>query len=60
MCAQSILTYHMKHVFPMIIYSICVSRDNLISQLQERISDLTLFLEEERLNHKQTKQKVRP
>ncbi|XP_052236733.1 myosin-3-like isoform X2 [Dreissena polymorpha] len=32
-------------------------RDNLISQLQERISDLTLFLEEERLNHKQTKQK---
>ncbi|XP_053385930.1 flagellum-associated coiled-coil domain-containing protein 1-like isoform X3 [Mercenaria mercenaria] len=32
-------------------------RDNLISQLQERISDLTLYLEEERLNHKQTKLK---
>ncbi|XP_060575551.1 RB1-inducible coiled-coil protein 1-like [Ruditapes philippinarum] len=33
-------------------------RDNLISQLQERISDLTLYLEEERLNHKQTKLKA--
>ncbi|KAL4217347.1 hypothetical protein ACF0H5_023798 [Mactra antiquata] len=32
-------------------------RDNLISQLQERISDLNLYLEEERLNHKQTKLK---
>ncbi|KAK3787808.1 hypothetical protein RRG08_038512 [Elysia crispata] len=33
-------------------------RDNLIAQLQQQISDLTLYLEEERLNHKQTKQKA--
>jgi len=33
-------------------------RDNLISQLQQQISDLTLYLEEERLNHRQTKQKA--
>ncbi|XP_052814534.1 flagellum-associated coiled-coil domain-containing protein 1-like isoform X2 [Mya arenaria] len=33
-------------------------REGLISDLQNRISDLTLYLEEERLNHKQTKQKA--
>ncbi|XP_071150658.1 flagellum-associated coiled-coil domain-containing protein 1-like isoform X2 [Mytilus edulis] len=33
-------------------------RDSLISQLQQQISDLTLYLEEERLNHKQTKQRA--
>ncbi|XP_055870554.1 flagellum-associated coiled-coil domain-containing protein 1-like isoform X2 [Biomphalaria glabrata] len=33
-------------------------RDSLIGQLQQQISDLTLYLEEERLNHKQTKQKA--
>ncbi|GFO32485.1 Amyotrophic lateral sclerosis 2 chromosomal region candidate gene 12 protein [Plakobranchus ocellatus] len=33
-------------------------RDNLIAQLQQQISDLTLYLEEERLNHRQTKQKA--
>ena len=33
-------------------------RDTLISQLQQQISDLTLYLEEERLNHRQTKAKV--
>ncbi|KAL8623436.1 hypothetical protein ACOMHN_058882 [Nucella lapillus] len=34
------------------------SREGLITQLQQQISDLNLFLEEERLNHKQTKQKA--
>lgn len=33
-------------------------RDSLVAQLQQQISDLTLYLEEERLNHKQTKQKA--
>ncbi|XP_025076669.1 centrosomal protein of 164 kDa-like isoform X3 [Pomacea canaliculata] len=33
-------------------------RDALTAQLQQQISDLTLFLEEERLNHRQTKQKA--
>lgn len=33
-------------------------RDSLIAQLQQQISDLTLYLEEERLNHRQTKQKA--
>ncbi|XP_060076195.1 DNA ligase 1-like [Ylistrum balloti] len=33
-------------------------RDSLVSQLQQQISDLSLFLEEERLNHRQTKQKA--
>lgn len=33
-------------------------RDTLISQLQQQISDLTLYLEEERLNHRQTKAKA--
>ncbi|XP_033728404.1 flagellum-associated coiled-coil domain-containing protein 1-like isoform X2 [Pecten maximus] len=33
-------------------------RDSLISQLQQQISDLSLYLEEERLNHRQTKQKA--
>ncbi|CAL1544318.1 unnamed protein product [Lymnaea stagnalis] len=33
-------------------------RDQLIVQLQQQISDLTLYLEEERLNHKQTKQRA--
>ena len=32
----------------------------MIQQLQEQISDLSLYLEEERVNHRQTKQKVRP
>ncbi|KAK3083253.1 hypothetical protein FSP39_017702 [Pinctada imbricata] len=32
-------------------------RDSLITQLQDQISDLTMYLEEERLNHRQTKQK---
>ncbi|ESP00748.1 hypothetical protein LOTGIDRAFT_173104, partial [Lottia gigantea] len=32
-------------------------RDSLIATLQEQINDLTLYLEEERLNHRQTKQK---
>ena len=32
-------------------------RESLIAQLQQQISDLTLYLEEERLNHKQTKQR---
>lgn len=35
-----------------------VFRDSLVEELQKQISDLTLYLEEERLNHKQTKQKV--
>ncbi|XP_076446046.1 uncharacterized protein LOC143283687 isoform X2 [Babylonia areolata] len=33
-------------------------RDSLIAQLQQQISDLTLYLEEERLNHRQTKQRA--
>ncbi|KAK6165261.1 hypothetical protein SNE40_022219 [Patella caerulea] len=33
-------------------------RDSLIAQLQEQVNDLTLYLEEERLNHRQTKQKA--
>ena len=33
-------------------------RDALIVQLQQQVADLTLFLEEERLNHKATKEKV--
>ncbi|XP_069107703.1 flagellum-associated coiled-coil domain-containing protein 1-like isoform X2 [Argopecten irradians] len=33
-------------------------RDSLIGQLQQQISDLTLYLEEERLNHRQSKQKA--
>ena len=33
-------------------------REALIGQLQQQVSDLTLFLEEERLNHKATKDKV--
>ncbi|XP_071100709.1 flagellum-associated coiled-coil domain-containing protein 1-like isoform X2 [Haliotis cracherodii] len=33
-------------------------RDTLITQLQQQISDLTLYLEEERLNHKQTKHRA--
>merc|ERR1711879_354225 len=33
-------------------------RDSLISQLQQQISDLTLYLEEERLNHRQSKQRA--
>ncbi|KAL5008256.1 hypothetical protein ScPMuIL_013837 [Solemya velum] len=32
-------------------------RDALIARLQQQISDLSLFLEEERLNHRHTKQK---
>lgn len=33
-------------------------RDTMIQQLQEQISDLSLYLEEERVNHRQTKQKA--
>ncbi|XP_061188172.1 centrosomal protein of 112 kDa-like isoform X2 [Saccostrea echinata] len=33
-------------------------RDTIIEQLQQQISDLTLYLEEERVNHRQTKQKA--
>ncbi|XP_041374436.1 centrosomal protein of 164 kDa-like isoform X2 [Gigantopelta aegis] len=33
-------------------------KNNLINQLQEQICNLTLYLEEERLNHKLTKQKA--
>ncbi|XP_070187238.1 flagellum-associated coiled-coil domain-containing protein 1-like isoform X2 [Littorina saxatilis] len=33
-------------------------RDSLTAQLQQQISDLTLYLEEERLNHRQTKQRA--
>ncbi|KAL8592341.1 hypothetical protein ACOMHN_044277 [Nucella lapillus] len=33
-------------------------RDSLIAQLQQQISDLTLYLEEERLNHRQSKQRA--
>ncbi|XP_072032121.1 uncharacterized protein [Amphiura filiformis] len=33
-------------------------QDALIVQLQQQVSDLTLFLEEERLNHKATKEKA--
>ncbi|XP_022112029.1 coiled-coil domain-containing protein 65-like isoform X2 [Acanthaster planci] len=33
-------------------------REALIAQLQQQVSDLTLFLEEERLNHKATKDKL--
>lgn len=36
------------------------NRDTMIQQLQEQISDLSLYLEEERVNHRQTKQKVSP
>ncbi|XP_067686442.1 flagellum-associated coiled-coil domain-containing protein 1-like isoform X2 [Haliotis asinina] len=35
-----------------------IERDTLIAQLQQQISDLTLYLEEERLNHKQTKHRA--
>lgn len=34
------------------------SKDTMIQQLQEQISDLSLYLEEERVNHRQTKQKA--
>ncbi|OWF44605.1 amyotrophic lateral sclerosis 2 chromosomal region candidate gene 12 protein-like isoform X2 [Mizuhopecten yessoensis] len=33
-------------------------RESLVGQLQQQISDLSLYLEEERLNHRQTKQKA--
>ena len=33
-------------------------RDGLIAQLQEQIDDLTVYLEEERLNHKETRKLV--
>lgn len=33
-------------------------RDTMIQQLQGQISDLSLYLEEERVNHRQTKQKA--
>ena len=33
-------------------------RDGLIAQLQEQIDDLTVSLEEERLNHKETRRLV--
>ena len=33
-------------------------RDGLIAELQQQVSDLQLYLEEERLNHRQTKQHV--
>ncbi|XP_071792547.1 uncharacterized protein [Asterias amurensis] len=33
-------------------------QEALIAQLQQQVSDLTLFLEEERLNHKATKEKL--
>lgn len=35
------------------------SSGQLIAELQQQIDDLTLHLEEERLNHKETKRKVR-
>ncbi|BFZ15359.1 hypothetical protein BsWGS_18398 [Bradybaena similaris] len=35
------------------------SRDSLCEQLQQQISDLTLHLEDERLSHKQTRQKAK-
>ncbi|XP_056011377.1 flagellum-associated coiled-coil domain-containing protein 1-like isoform X1 [Ostrea edulis] len=34
------------------------SKDTIIQQLQQQISDLSLYLEEERVNHRQTKQKA--
>ena len=33
-------------------------REQLITTLKEQVSDLSLYLEEERLNHKDTKRKV--
>ena len=33
-------------------------RDSLLDQLQQQIDDLALFLEEERLNHRDTRRKV--
>ncbi|XP_071792548.1 flagellum-associated coiled-coil domain-containing protein 1-like isoform X2 [Asterias amurensis] len=38
--------------------SVDPEREALIAQLQQQVSDLTLFLEEERLNHKATKEKL--
>ncbi|XP_033629333.1 leucine-rich repeat and coiled-coil domain-containing protein 1-like isoform X2 [Asterias rubens] len=38
--------------------SVDPEREALIAQLQQQVSDLTLFLEEERLNHKATKDKL--
>ena len=35
-----------------------VARDSLIRQLQQQIDDLTVFLEEERLNHRETRRKA--
>ncbi|XP_062610227.1 early endosome antigen 1-like [Saccostrea cucullata] len=35
-----------------------MERDTIIEQLQQQISDLSLYLEEERVNHRQTKQKA--
>ena len=37
---------------------LCSLRDILIANLQQQLDDMTLFLEEERLNHKDTKKKV--
>jgi hypothetical protein len=34
------------------------NRDLLIADLQRQLDDMTLFLEEERLNHKDTRKKV--
>ncbi|XP_078324675.1 flagellum-associated coiled-coil domain-containing protein 1-like isoform X2 [Crassostrea virginica] len=42
---------HKKRAMP-------TERDTMIQQLQEQISDLSLYLEEERVNHRQTKQKA--
>ena len=39
-------------------YCLFLHRDSLISQLQQQIDDLTLFLEEERLNHRETKRRA--
>lgn len=34
-------------------------REQLITTLKEQVSDLSLYLEEERMNHKDTKRRVR-
>ena len=50
---------HLYKVIPRAcLLSSRVYREALIAQLQQQVSDLTLFLEEERLNHKATKDKV--
>lgn len=41
-----------------VILYLSYNRDTIIQQLQQQISDLSLYLEEERVNHRQTKQKV--